>query len=767
LSRRRQPKILVILLCSLILFLGTLTTSQGGIWPNPPPNYMSVLYEGGDYINTVDPVWWDGRNTGMLIFNVMEPLIFFEGERIDRFHGALATEVYIGPPAPGSPIYTNHTYYFKIRENVPFHTYCKNFTWDQYYVTSYDVEYSFERLCVVSPKGYLHWMLFEAVFGGYYDPDPADPVIWGLRIDHAFESNATHFWINVANKNFTEATGTVIFPLVSLLPLGPDSPGLPQAIINYPVEIFLQLISLPLASILSHDWIVDWVNPNAVASGLPQEWDGNWGDYTDWINYHNPLSSTLDRLYGGVMCGTGPFWLLELDRSAGFTLYRFEDYWGGWPASWPSPPYPPHPSSGVHPMGYINNFTYRREYNVTKRIEDLKNGICDFADIPKGFEGPLHVNGDRNGPTVDGIERVRLKYPAITWESLRIGPLVTFNFYFRGATLPAGYISPTGVPPDFFNNTHCRRAFAYCINYTGFIKQFYYGEASQPTCAPLFVQGVIDSSLMYRLDPAKAEEEFRKAIFLEWPTGIPKSVWDVGFNLTIYYPEGDPITEFVCRQLEDVLESLNPNFTVNVNGAAWMVYISLFADDQLPIATHLDLQGFYGHVHYYLTSLLIFTGSSWFVGYNNPAIKELLNQHQYDKLQQIYFEDCPMVAIAYEIVRHYERSWMNGWFENPDFPGVYAYTLWKWNYIPGDVNRDGKVDMIDIGLLCDAFGTYGWQYDRPPHPKWNFWCDQDGCPQDGWRDNKIDMRDIVIACSNFGKSIEPWYPPPSPPPPQP
>jgi hypothetical protein len=57
----------------------------------------------------------------------------------------------------------------------------------------------------------------------------------------------------------------------------------------------------------------------------------------------------------------------------------------------------------------------------------------------------------------------------------------------------------------------------------------------------------------------------------------------------------------------------------------------------------------------------------------------------------------------------------------------------------GDVNDDGKVDMIDIGIICKAFGSY------PGHPRWN-------PDADLIQDNKIDMKDIGYAAKNYGKT---------------
>lgn len=61
-----------------------------------------------------------------------------------------------------------------------------------------------------------------------------------------------------------------------------------------------------------------------------------------------------------------------------------------------------------------------------------------------------------------------------------------------------------------------------------------------------------------------------------------------------------------------------------------------------------------------------------------------------------------------------------------------------WDSIVGDVNKDGKVDMRDIGLLCFAFGT------TSSDPRWNPDCDLNG-------DGIVNARDLGISCNSYGK----------------
>jgi len=49
----------------------------------------------------------------------------------------------------------------------------------------------------------------------------------------------------------------------------------------------------------------------------------------------------------------------------------------------------------------------------------------------------------------------------------------------------------------------------------------------------------------------------------------------------------------------------------------------------------------------------------------------------YYELQKIYYEDVPSVVLAQPLGRHWERTWVQGWYYNPAFPGTYFYALSK------------------------------------------------------------------------------------------
>jgi hypothetical protein len=114
--------------------------------------------------------------------------------------------------------------------------------------------------------------------------------------------------------------------------------------------------------------------------------------------------------------------------------------------------------------------------------------------------------------------------------------------------------------------------------------------------------------------------------------------------------------------------------------------------------------------------------------------------------------------------RHYEQTWINGWYYNPIYPGNYVANVWKWYYTPHaqldtvtnttsnllayDVNYDGKVNGRDIGATAHSFGAI---YGPPMSYWWIFRCDFNN-------DRRIDMKDIGAIAKNFGKTCTAWVP---------
>jgi len=791
-------KSLIVMLAFVIAFAFVAPLRAYGSPANPPPNPYELIVDtipGGGPV-TLDPASCYDTASAELIFNIYETLIFFDGERYDVFRARLATQAWIVSPGATvegvtitAPPYTNYSIVFKIRQGIKFQTWCRSDlspipTWAEYTLTAEDVEYTFERWMVHDYIGGPQWMIFEPLLD-CFGADTEHPVEFGQKIDAAVQRSGDLVWLNIANPGLTPKTPsqTFVIPMfeadgsmrgtfwsdVATKPLG------------YPLRILLQVIAQSWASIISKQWILNYVIPNGPdmnedVPGDQVDWDGNWGDYTGWVAYCGWEYSPIDKIpqgaaHPGVACGTGPFILDRYDPTTEWSVVRNPDYWGGWPAQTPSPPYPPITSSGIKPAGYVNRLTVRQRATAT-RIAELRDGLCDFAAIPRAYAPQLHVDNNRNGPTLPGI-RLNYPIPALQVDSFHF----TFDIEPRpdnkyGKINDYNVLSEDGIPRNFFSDIHVRKAFVHLLNFTLVIMDQLLGEAYQPhTCAPDGLPYVNLAQARYGPTPdfTKAKQEFDQA--------FGGNLKNVGFTIKITYNSGNTIRQAYCENLASLINKLGQDyyggkFHAEAMPVAWSEYIPDMDLHFLPcfgigwLADYADIHNF---MHPYLHSEGAFAHAQ---RYHNAEADELIAQGArapdgparqaiYYRLQEIYYNDVPSVAIFVPVGRGYMRIWVQGHYYNPLYPGLYAYDHWKWEYLRGNVNYDNKVSMDDIVAILDAYGSYAGKLGMPVfHPRWNFHCDVDGNPYDTWRDRKIDMYDVTAALDNFGKSDQTWVPPP-------
>jgi parallel beta-helix repeat protein len=75
-----------------------------------------------------------------------------------------------------------------------------------------------------------------------------------------------------------------------------------------------------------------------------------------------------------------------------------------------------------------------------------------------------------------------------------------------------------------------------------------------------------------------------------------------------------------------------------------------------------------------------------------------------------------------------------------NYPLICPYWYWS-NPIPGDINKDMRVDVKDVSPAARAFGSY------PGHPLWNPSVDIN-------KDGKVNVKDIALIARNFGISYK-------------
>jgi len=698
---------------------------------------MVATIEGGNP-ETVDPAWCYDTASAELIFNVYDTLITFDGEHMETYLPSIATEWKIenitGEVSPeGIPWYYRYT--FKIRTGVKFSNGMP--------LTPEDVEYSIERAMVQDRDSGPTWMFYEPLLNtwgayGLVDIDPkfnlSTPegiINVGKAIDHAVESNSTHVWFNLA------------FP-------GAYAP-------------FMQILCQSWSSILSKQWI------NSLGRG---DWSGDWGDYTEWINHHNPEISPLDdpELGGPVMMGSGPYILETLSYTDEYwTIVRNVNYWRGWPADFPK-------LGPTKPAGWVDRVTVSWHWVWETRRDMFLNGEVDFCAVPRMYIGEMYLDPTTKKQLKPGI-RCIYPLPVLAVDG------IFFCFNITTAT-PYGKVYPwgsgfhrDGIPADFFGNPewgiHVRKGFAYAFDYNYFLQDVYQGEAIQPPTAIIPGLPCYDPTVpKYYYSPQKALDEFSQ---------VP-GLLQTGFTITLLYNTGNTPRRRAAEILRDGLEAVDTlegpddKFTIEISSVDWKPYLRACLYHQTPLfiigwlADYPDPHNF-AYAFYYSHGAF----GAWQL-YENPEMDALIEEAIrlptfeercpiYRQISLLAIEDCPSVTIDQAIGRHFERSWVVGWYYNPIYPGVYAYNLWKWyyiphalqdttpehpinNYLPYDVNYDGTIDGKDISTVARAFGS---DPGPPVHPRWCYRADVNN-------DRVCDGKDLSYVSRNFGKTSPVWTP---------
>jgi peptide/nickel transport system substrate-binding protein len=115
-------------------------------------------------VDSLDPAYLYDTASGEQVQMIYEPLLYYDGEKTDKYVNVLATDYDIS--ADGK------TYRFKIRKGVTFHN------GDD--LTPEDVEYTFERGMVQDYVGGPQWMFFEPLLGVAGSRDGDDNIVVAL-----------------------------------------------------------------------------------------------------------------------------------------------------------------------------------------------------------------------------------------------------------------------------------------------------------------------------------------------------------------------------------------------------------------------------------------------------------------------------------------------------------------------------------------------------------------------------------------------------------
>jgi len=595
-------------------------------------------------IDTLDPALAYDTSSAEVLFNVYETLVFYDGEATDKFVPQLAESYELSDDGT--------TWTFHMRSGVKFH--------EGGDMTASDVAYSYQRGLLQGGYSSPQWLLAEPFFGIGNDDislvagdgscaddrecmsalDPAALVAACEKVQGAIVAD--------------DAAGTVTMTLAG--PWGP----------------FLPTIAQSWGSVMDKEWVME---------------NGGWdGSCDTWQNFY--AMDSASNPFSSIANGTGPFKLEKLANGEEVVLVRNDDYWRE-PAK-------------------LERVVLRQVAEWGTRFTMMQAGDADTADVPVEnrsqmdalvglrCEFNLEANAYNECEETDAANpfRLRIGRPALQQDVIIFNFTIATSEESPNPLAGSGKLDGNGVPGDFFNDVHIRRAFAYCFDWDPIISDVYNGEAVQSFQLPLAgMPGYSLDTPHYSHDLAKCEEEFKLADLDK--DGIAAGddpegdVWTTGFRLQMGYNQGNTTRQIVAEVMSGNVGSVNELFSIETLGLPFAAYLRAQRAHQIPIMTGGWLEDIHdAHNWYQPYTVGAYGARQGLTDELKDQIRPILNAgvsetdpakraEIYADLNQLYYDQAIGVPIVLATSHGFSQRWIQGVITNPIFPGTYYYPISK------------------------------------------------------------------------------------------
>lgn len=507
--------------------LGLQRPSNAPVSTVPYTTAVEVWY--GSQADGIDPAISYETGGGHIIQQVYETLITYKREKPNEFVPLLASGWTIAPDGK--------TYTFTLRPGIRFHNGAA--------LTAEDVAFTFRRGILAGDNQTPQWLFTEPLFNIDDVTQLIDPG-GGLIANRAALQAQSPAVLQAACLTVTQAiqfdnvASTVTFHLAR------------------PWTLFLDTLAGHWGVAMDKDWLIA---------------NGTWnGSCSTWQNYYSTSMSASPLRY--IANGTGPFMLDHWIVDTEIGLKRNPGYWLSTPL-WPGGP------SGLARLETVLIKVFLTGSDPT--CDMFSAGTTDFGAVSAACGVTLSNQVLLNYDQLSSVGTLR--YPTGTLKSysgvLAVSANDAFFNYDIAAGGPRNYIGSgaldgQGIPPDFFNDLHVRKAFNYSFNWTQYIADVYSGQALQRR-GPIIkgILGYTDTQPTYFYSPTLALQEFSQA----WGG----QVLSQGFVMTLTYNTGNVARQRVAEILKADIEALNPNFHINVQALSVTDYNSDQNNSRIPI----------------------------------------------------------------------------------------------------------------------------------------------------------------------------------------
>lgn len=597
---------------------------------------------------TLDPAWTYETAGSAIENNIYEGMVWFNRDRTDEFVPILSTSWEIND---AGDVWT-----FQIREGVTFH--------EGGTLEPHDVAYSMQRALLQDRIDGPHWMTLEAFFAEYAIHD----IAMGISGAETFE-------------DVSDADLVATCEMVKAAVVADDDAGTVTYTLAQPTPWFLAMMANSfMGAVTDMEWMVE---------------QGAWdGDCATWVAWNDPAAE--DTVLFNEANGTGPYKLDHWTPGEETVLVANENYWRqeGDPV-WEGGP------SGV---ASIPTVTILSVDEWGTRLAMFEAGDADYIYVPSQYRPQVE---EFYGATCDsfgacdemgGWIQAFVKLPQLAMTPAQFNWQI--NSEGGNIFMGSGELDGNGIPDDFFQDLHIRKAFNYCFDFDTMISDALNGEGIQSQ-GPI-IAGMLGyregEAPLYSFDLAKCEEEFKLADLDH--DGIPAGeddegdVWSTGFYMQMGFNTGNDTRRLASEILKYGLESVNDKFAVTVVGMPWPVLLNTRRSGKLPIYVGGWLEDFHdphNWVHPFLHS-----GGAYGRVVNMPEataaefdamIEEAASLTSAEERRVVYEAiqlkaqtDAVMIWLYQAVGRIHLQNWVTGWYYNPAYSAAaysYAYALSK------------------------------------------------------------------------------------------
>jgi peptide/nickel transport system substrate-binding protein len=642
-------------------------------------------------------IWWDDKNPVTFTAGVGHELVLADYADLDSYVGVLATanptrvNGRITDTVEGGTLWR-----FTINTAATFQPWTDHLgvVHDARPITAADVVYSFRRQVVYDSIYSPAWMWmtpafgcasWRSVYGGPY----------ATYTNYTFVNTADELACGVQITNWCYAVGNDVYFNFTL----PWAEG--------PLR---QIFAQTWGGVVNPDWVKEmggWDESFAAGwtnnyHGKPTNTRSELDTYKDPAVFpgHGSQYASFTQVGARGAQGTGPYKFTSWDTTTKvWRIDYYPAYWGGFT------------NAGDKAGNYFHTVIEKGVDSWPTRKMLFLEGEFDVCAVPRANMYDLLTS------TYNPIAGINLAYNIAALQN----DVMLFGFSVPVASPYQSYVGypiHNGGPRQFFfNNTHMRRAFAWAINYTSYIADAWFGEAIYEDT--WWVEGLSpaeykNTALTHRnLDLTQMQNELNLAVV----DGL--NVGALGFEMTLAYNIGNDQRLIACNLIAQAFLSLGSKYKCNVIGLDWPVFLEAENLGYLPmydvgwLADFADPDNF---CEPYQASWGAFCSGQFSPDDNaqpeNQADTDdlieaamiepvyLTRKDMYWELQERYWNDCPSFPLVQPSGRRFARDWVQGWYFNALYPGLYAYDLYK------SVATTVNVDVDMTGTVTPATPTY-------------------------------------------------------------